>query len=136
MRRAAAQHILNQGAWRFAQRRKAVKGDQAQRFLSGLEFGKLLHIEHKHRGSADSDLNGHMGVHADRAARGDGRGGHLAAALAQLFDDVQAALKAVVVHANQQRGVARPQEAAGGGPVSYTHLITRAIFSLCADTNG
>ena len=90
-----------------------------------LQLDELLDFQHEHRRAADHHLDGIGDVHAGRARHGRGRGRDLLAALADLFDDGHRSLEAVVVHADEQRGVARAQETAGrrklGHAISIIH---------------
>ena len=85
-----------------------------------------------HDGSAaDRDLHRHRALNA-QAQRG--RAGHdLGALLAALGDDADAVIDALVIGADQQRHVARHQEAAGGGQTGDVEL---AFQQLVADILG
>ena len=76
-------------------------------------------LSDEHRRAADHDLDRIGHVHARRAGHRRGRGGDLLSALADLFDHFHGAVEAFVLDADQQRGIAGAQEAAGGGQFGH-----------------
>ena len=78
---------------------------------------KAIHVEHEDRGAAYGDLHREGGVHP--RVHGGAAGDDLAAAAAEFGNDANDVVHLFIVHAGDEGGVPRHEEAPRGGQLSH-----------------